>query len=227
MEELKQHLLSYDLFVTEDIQALTPLAQQGHCNQNYLLTTQKTSYIVRIFGSESRNRVLEYRVQSKAYERGIAPEPIHLDIKNNLMIMAFSTGKHRKKLSQIELKHLAKTLRTLHSIQINTSQVTLDVDTSLLNTFDYDPVLCHNDLNPYNILWRDQIPTLIDWEYAGKNDRYFDLASVVVEFALHRSDIKVFIDRYFQADTWNREKLDTYIQVYHEVCEQWWNLQEK
>ena len=223
MEELKQHLFSYDLFVTEDIQALTPLAQQGHCNQNYLLSTQKASYLVRVFGSESRNRVLEYRVQSKAYERGIAPEPIHLDIKNNLMIMAFSTGKHRKKLSQIELKNLAKTLRTLHGIQINTSHVTLDVDTSLLDSFDYDPVLCHNDLNAQNILWNQSEPIFIDWEYAGINDRYFDLACVAVEFMLDHSDKAIFMETYFQNRIWNMEKLEAYIQVYREVCERWWD----
>jgi len=60
IEKLKQHLVSYDLLGSESIQALTPLAQQGHCNQHYLLSTQKSSYLIRVFGSEPRDRVLEY-----------------------------------------------------------------------------------------------------------------------------------------------------------------------
>ncbi|MDE8601904.1 phosphotransferase [Marinomonas sp. RSW2] len=37
-------------------------------------------------------------------------------------------------------------------------------------------VVCHNDLNPKNILMDDQIIWLIDWEYTGMGDPLFDLA---------------------------------------------------
>ncbi|REG82839.1 phosphotransferase [Marinomonas pollencensis] len=39
-------------------------------------------------------------------------------------------------------------------------------------------VLCHNDLNPKNILMDDEAAWLIDWEYAGMGDPLFDLAVV-------------------------------------------------
>jgi thiamine kinase-like enzyme len=37
-------------------------------------------------------------------------------------------------------------------------------------------VVCHNDLNPKNILMDDQTIWLIDWEYTGMGDPLFDLA---------------------------------------------------
>jgi thiamine kinase-like enzyme len=37
-------------------------------------------------------------------------------------------------------------------------------------------VVCHNDLNPKNILMDDQIIWFIDWEYTGMGDPLFDLA---------------------------------------------------
>ena len=40
------------------------------------------------------------------------------------------------------------------------------------------PVLCHNDLNPKNILMDEQTYWLIDWEYTGMGDPLFDLAVV-------------------------------------------------
>ena len=41
------------------------------------------------------------------------------------------------------------------------------------------PCLCHNDVHHLNIVGRDE-PLLIDWEYAGRGDPAFDLASVCV-----------------------------------------------
>jgi thiamine kinase-like enzyme len=46
-----------------------------------------------------------------------------------------------------------------------------------------DPVPCHNDLLPGNILAADADPghaLLVDWEYAGLGHRYFDLANLAV-----------------------------------------------
>jgi len=221
------YLSTHAMFASESIQEFTPLAKQGYCNQNYLLTTQKSHYVVRVFGAEPRDRALEYTIQSRAYAQGIAPKPLLLDIENNLMIMTFAAGEHRKKLTLAELKNLAKALITLHSIKHHASQITLDIDTTILNTFDYDPILCHNDLNPQNILWHHNNPTLIDWEYAGENDRYFDLASVVVEFGLDTAKLEAFLAAYFQQKRWNPKKLDTYITLYKAVCQKWWDDRAK
>ena len=42
-------------------------------------------------------------------------------------------------------------------------------------------VLCHNDLVRNNLLFKYNKVTIIDWEYAGMNNPYFDLASFISE----------------------------------------------
>ena len=50
------------------------------------------------------------------------------------------------------------------------------------------PALCHNDLVGPNILDTDAGLRLIDWEYAGRGDAWFDLATLVEDQALHALD---------------------------------------
>ena len=75
--------------------------------------------------------------------------------------------------------------------------------------------LCHNDMNPKNVLMDDQTAWLIDWEYAGYGDPLFDLAVVVQSHNLSASmakqlcqfydaemdfsDIEACLDNYRQA----------------------------
>ena len=80
-------------------------------------------------------------------------------------------------------------------------------------------MLCHNDLNPQNIFFSDDIK-FIDWEYAGVNDRYFDVACVCVEFRLDEKMQKVFLEVYFE-DRYNVEKLEAYKIIYRTLCEEW------
>ena len=48
-----------------------------------------------------------------------------------------------------------------------------------------DAVLCHNDLNPLNLVWeRSGRLWLVDWEYAGLGDRAIDLASFANQHGL-------------------------------------------
>jgi len=49
---------------------------------------------------------------------------------------------------------------------------------------DSDPCLCHNDVHSLNIVDDGRL-RLIDWEYAGLGERFFDLASICV---YHRYD---------------------------------------
>lgn len=45
----------------------------------------------------------------------------------------------------------------------------------------YRSVLCHNDLNPQNVLESDGELRFIDWEYAARGDPFFDLATLAEE----------------------------------------------
>ena len=59
------------------------------------------------------------------------------------------------------------------------------------------PVACHNDLLSENfILEADGRMWLIDWEYGGMNDPYFDLGDFCVEHPLSRDEERLIITRY-------------------------------
>lgn len=57
-------------------------------------------------------------------------------------------------------------------------------------------VLCHNDLNPKNVLMDDKVLRVIDWEYAGVGDPLYDLAVIAKSHNLSAQQIEVFVRFY-------------------------------
>ena len=61
------------------------------------------------------------------------------------------------------------------------------------------PVLCHDDLLAANLLLLDGGGVkLVDWEYAGTGDRYFDLANFVVNNELEAAQEEAFLAAYLE-----------------------------
>lgn len=211
------------LLPTQQIRTCTPMAAQGYSNQSYLLTTDKERYFLRLFDPSSINRGSEYQIQQLAHSVGIAPKPVAVDIDQGIMLSAFVQGTHTQTLTPPQLAQLAQTLLRLHTLPPEGASTTFQVDTAIIQDFAYEPALCHNDLNPHNILWKHHTPILIDWEYAGINDRYFDLAAVINEFGLKDTEKQRLLHLYCkESDGCNQEKLDAYIRLYRDVCAQWW-----
>ena len=65
---------------------------------------------------------------------------------------------------------------------------------------DHDAVPCHNDLLIANLIRGDQQLWLVDWEYAGMGDRYFDLANFAVNNQLGTDDRRRFLALYFERE---------------------------
>lgn len=64
------------------------------------------------------------------------------------------------------------------------------------------PVPCHNDLLPANFLHgNDGRLWLLDWEYAGNNDRFFDLGNLAVNNELDPDTEAALVAAYFGAVT--------------------------
>ncbi|KAI9016581.1 kinase-like domain-containing protein [Hyaloraphidium curvatum] len=66
--------------------------------------------------------------------------------------------------------------------------------------FDASPeprVPCHNDLLPANVLVSPGRAWLIDWEYAGTNDKYFDLGNLSVNCGLGGAEEDLLLREYF------------------------------
>lgn len=67
----------------------------------------------------------------------------------------------------------------------------------LLSDFEYCEAPCHNDLVPENLLLNEKNKLfLIDWEYSGFNDYYWDLASYLLECEANKKEGMIFLSAY-------------------------------
>jgi thiamine kinase-like enzyme len=62
---------------------------------------------------------------------------------------------------------------------------------------DHEPVPCHNDLLPANFLHDGDQIRIVDWEYAGMGDRFFDLGNLAVNNEFRAEDEQRLIAAYF------------------------------
>jgi thiamine kinase-like enzyme len=65
---------------------------------------------------------------------------------------------------------------------------------------EHDPVPCHNDLLAGNFLRGSERIWLVDWEYAGMGDRYFDLANFAINNELSEAQQPELLTHYFGAE---------------------------
>jgi thiamine kinase-like enzyme len=62
---------------------------------------------------------------------------------------------------------------------------------------EHEPVPCHNDLLAGNFLRGPERIWIVDWEYAGMGDRYFDLANFSINNELTEDQHPEFLADYF------------------------------
>ncbi len=223
-------LLKKDTFFSDkNIDSCILLEHQGYCNENYLVRSKDKKYIARKLLQHDIDRNFEYQVQCLAFKKGITAEPLVFDKENGFMLFAFLEGEHKCELDKQGLKFLAKTLQKLHSIKIDAKPIKIDIENKTdevlkafetIENYPKEYVLCHNDLNSQNIFFTDEVK-FIDWEYAGVNDKYFDLACVCVEFKLNKKEVDAFLKSYCVDEMIIREKLEAYKIIYIALCKQW------
>ncbi|HET9119855.1 MAG TPA: choline/ethanolamine kinase family protein [Solirubrobacterales bacterium] len=69
-----------------------------------------------------------------------------------------------------------------------------------LSGSEHDPVPCHNDLLAGNFLRGSERIWVVDWEYAGMGDRYFDLANFAINNELSPAQHPDLLADYFSED---------------------------
>ena len=62
---------------------------------------------------------------------------------------------------------------------------------------EHEPVLCHNDLLAGNLLVDGDGLRIVDWEYAGMGDRWFDLGNLAVNNGLGSAEEDRLLTAYF------------------------------
>ncbi|HEY7267677.1 MAG TPA: choline/ethanolamine kinase family protein [Solirubrobacterales bacterium] len=69
-----------------------------------------------------------------------------------------------------------------------------------LSGAEHDPVPCHNDLLAGNFLQGSERIWIVDWEYAGMGDRYFDLANFAINNELRPEQHPDLLADYFSEE---------------------------
>jgi thiamine kinase-like enzyme len=62
---------------------------------------------------------------------------------------------------------------------------------------EHEPVPCHNDLLTANFVRDGGRVCIVDWEYAGMNDRYFDLGNLSVNNEFGPDDDRALLEAYW------------------------------
>ena len=71
---------------------------------------------------------------------------------------------------------------------------------------EHDPVPCHDDLLSANFLHDGKQIRIVDWEYAGMGDRYFDLGNFAVNNELGADDEEALLSQYFGEPATDRQR---------------------
>jgi len=231
---LNRQIEKYPLFQDKPILSIEPVATQGYCNLNYKVTTDSQTYLVRKLLSNELDREKEYLLQQQAAALGLSPKIIYFDREDQVMMMPFIEGVHHQTLDIPQLTALVDTLKQLHG-NLHYDEAPIDLEMAIkskeesiteafetIRNYPNETVICHNDLNPRNILWQAEKPYMLDFEYAGMNDCYFDLAAVSVEFNLTKEQERYMLHRYFEGSFF-REKFEAYKVVYAQLCKEWFS----
>jgi thiamine kinase-like enzyme len=62
---------------------------------------------------------------------------------------------------------------------------------------DHAPVPCHGDLAPPNLIYDGEHVRIVDWEYAGMGDRFFDLGNLSANAVFDEGDDEWLLTAYF------------------------------
>lgn len=74
--------------------------------------------------------------------------------------------------------------------------------------------LCHHDLSPSNIVDRNGLLYLLDWEYAAHGSRAFDYACIATEWDISIGHLKKHVDI-------GLEELGAAVNLYRYICRLW------
>lgn len=203
-EELLAHLQE-PLSLSDDA-LLYPLSG-GAINHSFYLNDEKNEFLVKCFeGEEATNidRLERFELQAHLAKKKVAPTPLYICPDNGVYVEQW-IKQHRSQIplffDELHINALVKSMSAIHKIKINTRIIDLPVDWR--NYLESIPspssfiieqvaatterwnkqakeessswVFCHNDL-----VWAHLCPPtkiILDWEYAGIGNRYFDLLS--------------------------------------------------
>jgi len=173
------------------------------------------------------NRQTEYLILEKVYEACLGPKPIAFDSKTNTLITEFldlPAWTFEEIRTTSALKSFGQSIRKIHNLSaINQESHIADLldrywsflkdspETKIFKSFfedtrqkleTYDQIsdirFCHNDLCYGHFLKASPAIIFLDWELAGMNDIYSDLATFIHFHRLDDEQTELFLQAYSQ-----------------------------
>lgn len=179
----------------------------GAINHSYYLHDDSNEYMVKHFQSEDSlgiDRQERFDLQLQLSKKRLAPKPIYLSAEHGIYVEQW-IKQHRSQLllffDELHINALAAALTRIHQSNVKAKSVDLpnewqryllslpDPSSFLIEqvttlteqwiecneNYPADVVFCHNDLAWAHLCGPTKI--VLDWEYAGLGNRYFDLLS--------------------------------------------------
>ncbi len=201
-------------------------------NDAYVLKTPK-EFIAPFIDYKNEKYILEVLKDNK----NVVNTYLY-DINSKTLIMkVVHQARLYNQLEKNQIILLAKALKKLHKIEdFNIEPFKMVDRLKLYKTYSKEPIdgryerkiinrinkgikkerlcLCHNDLVRNNLLFKYNNVVLIDFEFAGLNYLYFDLASFISENNLNDEQKNIFLKAYFgyRLNKNKIKKVDNFIQ---------------
>ena len=200
----------------------------GPTNRTVLLDNFEHKYVLRVdkplVDELGMDRHAEEEVSRMVASAGLAPEVVYYDHERGISLRSFVPGTNWLESDLHKgsfLKRLAGLFRRLHELPNVSadfdSEAAIEGYANFLDTANARnfaekgedllrqtrqvqdrTCLCHNDALNHNILESGRKDMLIDWEFAGMGDPYFDLSVVVQHHQLGEKMGGVFLNAYLQ-----------------------------
>lgn len=197
----------------------------------YLFTMNEKKYVLRFLTlNPILTRKNEIKAQNIAFKLGIAPPCISSDKNSLLMIMPFIEGAAAYTPNFTQLDILGKMLHKLHNFQGDypvkytlQQRLSKHYEKAMENNITFPTgfeeeikivlkektkrklVPSHGDLNPSNILIKDDFVTIIDWTNATLDDPISDISYFSVLSNLTPAQENHFLAAYFNRKATNDE----------------------
>ncbi len=198
----------------------------GITNRNYRVTFGERECVVRLPGKDTSllgiSRRTEVDANSKAAELGVAPAVVA--VEDDCLVTEYVRAEPSDPAS-LDVATVAAALRAFHDsgLELSTrfwvpdllddyAEVVRRRGGSLPEVYEAarelvgriaealpltEPVPCHNDLLPANILRASDGIMLVDWEYAGMGHRMFDLGNLAVNCEFDERSEAALLTAYF------------------------------
>ena len=219
----------------------------GASNSTFLLVSGKSLLVIRLNAEQDLpgvNRIAERWVLEHTSLANIAPSLVHWD--QGYMVTEYEQGEHFDQTRHSKyLPEIARHLQQIHCLPepsfprldpfnhlsryLDSSEITRtellelseqSVRVDMPSELQYG--VCHNDLNPGNILVTPSGLRFLDWEYANITPTAFEIAVFAVSHGLKKEQLERFLTLY--EDTTNIEAIHCYQRLYRLLEILWWRL---